>query len=234
MKFILILILASTEIFASQISLDIGNTSSVFNRISIPKSNMDQLTLTRDEAASAYRVTGFIDIPSGNQLYFLYAPLELEYDFTSTKNFQFNQTEFSAGAVTSLRYKFNSYRLGYLWTWNVGQLRYWTGIVGKIRDADTEVTQGSLQDSYDNIGFVPLASVGFDWSMVGRLGWFFHADALAARQGSAYDCQLELRYKLQRLSAALGKRILGGGADNDRVYNFAQFDTIYGKLSFLF
>lgn len=233
MKFFL-LWLISFSALASSLSLDVGQTSTVFNRISIPKSQSDQLTLPTEDTITSYRITGFYDLENKNQIYFLYAPLEVEYSFTSNKNFTFHETNFYTGQNTTLRYKFNSYRLGYLWTWIEGSLKYWAGFVGKIRDADTEVTQGSTSDSFDNIGFVPLASFGFDWILGAGWSIYSHTDALGASQGSAYDSQIEIKYDLDSLSVSLGKRILGGGADNDTVYNFAQFDTFYTKLAYQF
>jgi len=35
-------------------------------------------------------------------------------------------------------------------------------------------------------------------------------------------------------ATSIGGRILGGGADNDSVYTFAQFDTTYLRLSYLY
>jgi hypothetical protein len=121
--------------------------------------------------------------------------------------------------------------LGYLWTWKTGGFKYWAGVVGKIRDANTEVIQGSTSDNFDNIGFVPLLSIGFDLYLTSRLSVFHHTDALGSSQGSAYDSQLELKLNLSSYAASVGKRILGGGADNDTVYNFAQFDTHYIRFS---
>lgn len=231
MKIILLTLLGFNSLYASNINLDIGSTETVFNRVSIPKSKADQISLPTDDSITSYRLTGFLDLASGNQLYIILAPLEVSYDFQSDKNFRFNKTDFTANTDTTFNYKFNSYRLGYLWTWKVSGLRYWAGLVGKIRDANTEVIQGNTSDSFDNIGFVPLLSGGFDLYFTSWLSLFSHTDALGSAQGSAYDSQLELKLMLSGYSISLGKRILGGGADNDTVYNFAQFDTNYIKLS---
>lgn len=68
-----------------------------------------------------------------------------------------------------------------------------------------------------------------DWSL------FTHLDALGASQGYAYDFQFELRYKTSlHYSLGIGYRSLGGGADNDTLKNFAQFDTTYFSLVYNF
>ena len=84
------------------------------------------------------------------------------------------------------------------------------------------------------MGFVPLAAFGFELDLSQSISLCSHTDALTASQGSAYDSQLEIRYNLNNVSLSLGKRIPGGGADNDNVYNFAQFDTYYSGITYLF
>ncbi|MDP7321510.1 MAG: hypothetical protein QF441_12940 [Bacteriovoracaceae bacterium] len=219
------------SVFASEISIDIGQTETVFNRISIPSSQANQLSLPEDESLTSFRLTGFMDTKKGNQIYFLIAPLEVQYQFESDKNFKFNDINFTNNTQTKFNYKFNSYRVGYLWTWKTDSLKYWIGAVAKIRDAKTEVIQGSQTDSFSNIGLVPLLSAGLNLKLYKELYLFTHTDALGSSRGSAYDSQVELKYQIQDYSASLGKRILGGGAENDDVYNFAQFDTSYIKIT---
>lgn len=231
MKWILILTLMVSSISASEVSLDVGQTKTLFNRISIPQNDADQLSLPKGDKVTSYRLTGFFDTESGNQIYALIAPLEVSYKFRSTKSFNFNDTLFLNNRDTTLNYKFNSYRLGYLWTWRISNLKYWVGLVGKIRDADTEVVQNDRSDSFDNIGFVPLLAAGFEYRFLPFISLFTHTDALGSQQGSAYDSQFELRFIVNTYAISLGKRILGGGADNDTVYNFAQFDTEYLRLT---
>lgn len=232
MKLFVLLFLINHYVWASSINLDIGQTSTVFNRFSIPQSDNDRIITPTDGSINSYRVTGYFDLGNKDQLYFMLAPLEVSYEFNAAKNFRFNDTNFSSGQNTDVNYKFNSYRVGYLWTWTYSSFRYWLGAVAKIRDANIEVTQGSSSDSFDNVGFVPLASFGFEWALSQNFAIFHHTDALGASQGSAYDSQLELKFKSGSFSTSFGKRILGGGADNDTVYNFAQFDTYYLRLGF--
>ena len=219
---------------ASSLNFDVAQTSTIFNRFSIPSSELNQLSTPTDKIALSYRFTGYFDLASANKLYLMIAPLEVSYSFKSTKNFRFNKTDFSTDTDTEVAYKFNSYRIGYLWHWNASSFRYWLGVVAKIRDAKISVSQAAQSDSYDNIGFVPLASIGFDWKLFSNFSLFHHTDALGASQGSAYDSQLELKYSWGSFASSVGKRVLGGGADNEKVYNFAQFDSYYLRMSYLF
>lgn len=233
MKYILLVLslLSSIMSQASSLALDIGSTDVVFNRFSIPGEDGSRISLPSTSPITSYRLTGYIDLKNSNQLYFLLAPLETNNKFISKRSFQFNDSNFSNNTSTSVLYKFNSYRVGYLWKWHENNLRYWVGAVGKIRDAEVKVSQGALSESFDNIGFVPLLAFGFDWKIWNNLHLFSHTDALGAPQGSAYDSQLELKYSMKKYSVSLGKRIFGGGADNEKVYTFAQFDTLYLRLA---
>lgn len=232
--FIFLLLLSSFPLYASEISLDLGKTSTLFNSFSIPTNRANEINISRDEQVTSYRITGFMDLASGNQLYFLYAPLSVKYNFVSSKNFVFNNSSFSTNTDTTVNYKFNSYRLGYMWKFKSNSFDYWLGVVGKIRDADIEVKQSAKNDNYDNVGFVPLLSFGFDFKILNNLSIYSHTDALGSTQGSAYDSQLEIKLNLSSLSFSFGKRILGGGAENEKVYNFAQFDTYYLKTTYNF
>jgi hypothetical protein len=218
--------LYSFSICASSINFDYGETSTVFNRFAIENTSDNRVSLQTKDSLRSFRISGLYD-HGGNQIYFLYAPLETSYKFNPGNSFMFNKEDFSSGADTEVFYKFNSYRLGYLWKWRNQSLNYWVGAVVKVRDAEIKVTQGSKSSSFDNIGLVPLASIGLEYFLLSDVSLFSHTDALSASQGSAYDSQIEFRYKVDSVSLAIGKRILGGGADNHRVYNFAQFDTNY-------
>ena len=211
----LFLLFYSSSLFASAISINVGETKAVFNRFAIPNTSEDRVTLPVDDTLVSYRLTGFFDLESGNQFYFLIAPLATSYTFNSEK-------------------KFNSYRLGYLWKWNLQSLSFWTGIVGKVRDAQIKVSQESISRKFNNIGFVPLAALGFEYNLFHNISLYSHTDALTASQGSAYDSQVELRLNMKNAAISFGKRILGGGADNDKVYNFAQFDTYYAGIIYKF
>lgn len=234
MKLSILILLLTTYSFANTFHLEIGSTETNFNKFSIPKDSASQLNMPTSSTLTSYRLSAFYDLDEGHQLYFLFAPLETSYNLTSSGAFKFNNTNFAGSTATSVDYKFNSYRVGYLWRWQSGSLSYWLGAVGKIRDAQISVSQGGVSDAYDNIGFVPLASFGFELFLADNISIFSHTDALGASQGSAYDSQLEVKYNFDKFGASVGKRILGGGADNEKVYNFAQFYTYYLRLSYSF
>lgn len=226
------LLLLSSIVNAGSISLDIGQTQAVFNRFAIPNTSESRVSLPVEDTLTSYRLTGYHELEGGNELYYLIAPLSTTYKFDSAKNFEFDGTDFTSGEATSVDYQFSSYRLGYLWTWRFSSIKLWAGVVGKIRDAEIKVKQGGSSSSYSNIGFVPLGAFGVDWRLTRTFSIFSHTDAMTASQGSAYDSQVELRANLDGYALSFGKRVLGGGADNDKVYNFAQFDTHYARYTY--
>ena len=221
-------------LLAGSISVDIGQSKTAYNRFAIPNTTANRTELPQGDKVTTYRITGYFDLADNSQLYVLLAPLELDYVFVADKDFTFDGVNFDNGVETKVKYKFNSYRVGYLKSWYTGHSGWWLGATGKIRDAHIKVTQGNSTQTYDNVGLVPLLSFGFDLPLYSNVSLFSHIDALWASQGSAYDAQLELKQQLNQFSWSFGKRILGGGVDNDKVYNFAQFDTLYIRLAAYF
>ena len=56
--------------------------------------------------------------------------------------------------------------------------------------------------------------------------WRIYADALAGGPGYAYDANTEFRYHTGTIGTfGFGYRTLGGGADNDKLKNFARFNA---------
>jgi hypothetical protein len=157
----------------------------------------------------------------------LYAPLALEIDGRLNRPVNFLGTTFAADTNTNFFYKFNSYRLTYAYhfqkwgDWNLA-----LGFTGKIRDAEVRLTQGSLRESKQNVGFVPLLNFQALREFDDRWRFRFDFDGLAAPQGRAFDigvfgeCMLS-----QQWFYFAGYRMIEGGADNKEVYNFAWFHS---------
>lgn len=157
-----------------------------------------------------------------HEMRLLYAPLEIDLKATLPGPVEFNGQTFNAGAADAY-YKFNSYRITYAYHFN--PFHEWLLAFGgsaKIRHAEVKLSQNGVVSSKKNIGFVPLINfqavrpIGDDWN------FRFDFDGLAAPQGRAFDTSLLFEYKWQKHFSLLGGyRVLEGGADNDKVYNFA-------------
>jgi len=138
----------------------------------------------------------------------------------------FQGSTFSANVPMEGRYRFNSWRATWRYTW-VSTER-WTvkvGATAKIRDAKVELRQGGLSETTKNIGFVPLAHLYVERRMPGELSAVFETDALAAPQGRAVDAALMLRWQFNRRTYLdVGYCLLEGGADSDQLYTWARLD----------
>jgi len=159
-----------------------------------------------------------------HELRALYAPLELETEGRFANSVNFMGTTFAAGAETKAYYKFNSYRLTYAYHFpQSGAWAFALGFTGKIRDAEVRLTQGALRESKSNVGFVPLLNVQAKRELGQAWTFRFDLDGLAAPQGRAIDLSLFLERKITDSAFSLfaGYRTIEGGADNDKVYNFA-------------
>lgn len=162
----------------------------------------------------------------------LYAPLTVTYKGQFNRGINFNGVLFGprvSGNPENVlaRYQFNSYRLTYRYDfvytpkWRVG-----AGLTAKIRDAFIEVgtAEGAVSPRttrYDNVGFVPLLNFVATWQPTPKFWTMLEADALASKQGRAEDVFLGVGYQLNPFVALKGGyRVVEGGADNDKIYNF--------------
>jgi hypothetical protein len=231
MKLFLLIIFIQAPINAfGSLKLEYLSSGSTYNYFSIPPSSGNRIDLpdtTKNGAIRVFYEKGYKDW----SWTLLYAPLELEYSFTSRKTFTFNNSNFSSNTATTVKYKFNSYRLGYRRIKRFNNSRLYYGGLLKIRDAKICVAQSSLTDCYDNIGPVPLLNFGFDLS---NDAYFLGAnvDGLFSSKGSAYDINIEAGKIFNSFKVALGTRRLGGGAENETVLNFAAFQSYYFSIIF--
>lgn len=161
----------------------------------------------------------------------LVAPLQFTETGPLPEPVDFAGASYAPDVPTEATYRFNSYRLSYLyrfhhgrrWTWNVG-------FTAKIRDAVVELDQGGTTSQKTDLGFVPLLHVSGEWRFAPRWHAELDADALAGGPGRAEDVTLQAGYDLSdRWTLSAGYRTVEGGADVDSVYAFAWLH--YGVVS---
>lgn len=166
----------------------------------------------------------------------LVAPLSLDGSGSVAYSLDYNGLTFPAGTPLKAAYRFNSYRL----TWRYGikegeNLRIGLGLTAKIRDAAIRISGGGQSTENSNVGLVPLLNFFLEWRFSPALRLLLEGDAAAAPQGRAEDMQLAVVYqKSEKWSLRVGYRILEGGADNDKVYNFALFNYILAGVTAYF
>lgn len=173
-----------------------------------------------------------------HQIKILFAPLELRTSGTLKNDFYFQNQLFHKDELAFFIYKFNSYRLSYIynikqnesWSWNIG-------VTAKIRDAKISVRGKDKVETKKDLGFVPLLHFGFNYTpqLIQNIELEFDADALAAPQGRAEDLSFKLSYlATEQARFYLGYRVLEGGADNKAVYTFALFHYLIAGMKFDF
>ena len=137
--------------------------------------------------------------------------------------------------------------------WNVKAFRAdalaarWPGRIGAGRVVEDFVNLMDLGPTFCEAGgiaapesmtaksLVPLLNFAAEyypaekWRIVGEL------DGLASPQGRAFDVSLKGYYDVADwCSLGLGYRTIEGGVDNDDVYNFAWFNTVFASVSYRF
>jgi hypothetical protein len=144
--------------------------------------------------------------------------------------------EYSSAEAVAVRYRFNSWRLGYRYNFHRSEdWQLWIGGTLKVRDAEIQLRQGSTGSLDDNVGVVPLVYFAADYRF--SQDWLFQLDfdGLAGGPGRAFDVSARMTYESnQNWRAGVGFRGLEGGVDNDEVYNFAWFNTVFVSLEYRF
>ncbi len=167
---------------------------------------------------------------------FVIAPLSLNVKGTFSQNINFNKQMFNANEEVNINYQFNSYRWGYFYSIiKANDQTLNIGFTLKLRDAQIGFEQKNVNRVYDNLGFVPLLYIDYQYQI--HSDWYLHANAdfAGASQGRAIDLALKLRKDLSKnWSAAAGGRTLEGGAENDKVFTFSWINYAVVDLTYNF
>jgi hypothetical protein len=151
------------------------------------------------------------------------APLTISETGVPDDVVRFAGAEYAAGEPTEATFKFNSWRLGWRYTFaGDGPWTWRLGFTAKIRDAKIELRQGATTSRKTDLGFVPLLHVGIERRLAGKWSALLDIEALGGGPGRAEDAALKIAYDVSpRWSLAAGYRMVEGGADVDEVYTFA-------------
>jgi hypothetical protein len=231
-----ILLSSSAVSAANFLNLEAGLLNNPYNQVRIPGAGGTQFNLANSfEGSEAYfRLSYKRHLGDRHGLRLLYAPLRLTGTFQNNAPLFFNGHTFGSGPVDT-QYKFNSYRASYYYRFrDDDKWKLYAGVTGKIRDAEIRLTQ-DISRRRGDLGFVPLLYLWSEWKFAERLRIVFDFDGLAAPQGRAFDVALAVGYALAPSSHInLGFRMLEGGADNDKVYNFAQLNYLFLSYDLMF
>lgn len=222
-----------------RVGLDVGAAWQSRNDVQIPGDTGTRFSLD-DLVGSGpipfYRLELSYDLKPRHSLRFLLAPFEYTETGTLDKNVFFVNQSFDAGKSTEATYRFNSYRATYRYLFHDGTQWQWhVGFTAKIRDAEIALKQAGKSASDSNVGFVPLLHLYGEYQLGPRWHFVVDFDGLIGPQGRAIDLGLLARYDIdKRWYVGGGYRTLEGGADNDKVYNFAWFNYLSMSAGYRF
>lgn len=229
------LLLATSQPLLAQLRLDLESGAVLgtnYNDVRIPNTGGTLFSLNDLQAKPKvfYRIRLGYTIANRHTISALYAPLTVQYDGSFAQPINYNGVVFPAGQPLTAFYQFNSYRLTYRYDlvaqsqWRVG-----LGLTAKIRDANIRLrgeTSGS-DTNFDNFGFVPLVNFYVNYRPTERFGFLLEGDALGSRQGRAEDIFGGATYQVgEKVGLKAGYRVVEGGANVDRVYNFTWINYV--------
>lgn len=231
--------LFSETLFANErVTLEVGAVKNTFNSVKIPGDDGTRFNMRKSfpQDAPYFRLDYKKIFDNGYGLRLLYAPLKLSGEHRYSKNIDFDGATFAQDVKSKNSFQFNSYRFSYFYQWfNTEKFKLKVGITGKIRDANIKFKQGSRQKNRYDLVFVPLFYLWSEYWLNESMKLTFDFDGLAAPQGRAFDIALMLGHKLSSsVTANLGYRMLEGGADNDKVYTFSQFNYYFAAVEISF
>ena len=230
---------AHRDAYPFRVELESGALWQSRNDVRIPGdggTRFSMANLIEDDPFPAWRLTADWDLNQKHAVRAVIAPLELDGTGELTRQTSFAGETFAAGVPTKGTYKFNSYRLGYRYTF-LHQERWRLRVGGTlfVRDAKVELRQGAERASDSDVGVVPLVNFAAEyypsrpWRIVAEL------DGLASSQGRALDFSLKAHYDLAEwCSVGLGYRTIEGGVDNDNIYSFAWLQAVVVSVGLRF
>lgn len=242
--FLLLALIAIGGMMYAQLSLDLetGMAFSGYNDLRIPNAPSDNSTMFSftDDLESDPVIYGRLNlhyaISPRHEVSLLAAPLKIRPTGTLDFDVNFMGETFEAGEKIDAVYKFNSFRLQYLYRFknqNIGIRAI--GLSLKVRDAVISLENDDYYAEKTDLGFVPLIGFEFGYDFTEEFAVLLKGEALGSKFGRAEDVLLALLYNINDSSSLyLGYRFLEGGSDIDEVYTFANvnYATIGTQIRF--
>lgn len=235
------LTVATASVVRAEFSLDLesGAFWNTSNNVQIPSATGTRFSLSDDlksDAAAYFRVRGTWHLNERHDIAFLFAPLRVDSSGELSRDTAFAGGRFRGGVPTDGGYRFDSYRLTYRYNFvKTDDIKFGLGLTANVRDAKIELRQRGLTAYDDNSGVVPLINFRFEWKLAPRWSFLAEGDALYSNRGRIEDVLAAIQWQAtDNLSLRLGYRLLEGGVDSDKTYNFATFHHIAGGLTWRF
>lgn len=233
-----ICLLLSFSLRAQEARLELGVVENTFNKAQIPGDDGTRFNLRKglDNSEIYYRLQYAHRFNENHGLRLLYAPLKLTGETRFSKDIDFDGSTFNAGEKTDSLFQFNSYRATYFYQLkDEEKFKLRLGLTVKVRDAEISLEQGNVKESRDDLGLVPLFYLYGEYHLTDKILAALDFDGLIGPGGRAFDVALMGGYKFHSdWQLQLGTRMLEGGADNDKVYTFSQFNYYFTALQYTF
>ena len=236
---LMMLLIASplTTFANTNLLIEAGHVENTFNKVKIDGEEGSLFNLApalNDKIFYRLSLIHKFNSPHGFRL--LYAPLKFNGDKRFSKDINFGGVNFISGKKTDVEYSFNSYRGTYFYEVIAEEnLLVRLGGTLKIRDAKIELSQDDRKKFKKNTGIVPLFYLYSEYKWDNGFIVAFDFDGLAAPQGRAFDMALMGGYAFSpSYQMNLGFRMLEGGVDNEKVYNFSQINYSFASLQINF
>jgi hypothetical protein len=164
------------------------------------------------------------------------APLEVSGTGRLREDVNFRGEIFVADTPAKGRYKFNSYRLTYRWSfYDQQRWRLGLGAAALVRDASITLEQGDKRRSKTDLGIVPLLHGYAKYRLNEQTSVVLDVEGSWAPMGRAVDASLTAQYDFHSgWYVSAGYRTLEGGVDNDKVYNFAWLHYALAAVGYRF
>lgn len=239
---LIVVVLAMAGSLAARVALDFetGVAFSGYNDLRIPNDAVSTMfSFTEDLSSDPVmygRVNLHYDITPRHEISFLFAPLKISPTGTMAQDVKFMGKTFAAGEKIEAMYRFDSYRLQYLYRFpNQKGILRGIGASLKLRDAEISLENDDEYATKTNTGLVPLIGFELGYDITEDLGILFKGEALASKFGRAEDVLLAAKYKLgEGRSLYGGYRLLEGGSDIGEVYTFALINYLTVGVSLEF
>ncbi len=224
----LFFVLPASQAYAQfSIDAEVGYIFSIpYNEVRIPASGGTEFDLANDlsaETTFAFRARLNYTIGERHVISALYAPLTIKSSGQLNSTLVYSDQTFPANTPIDAEYKFNSYRLTYRYLIVRNEkIVFGLGLTGKVRDANITVASADASADFPDLGFVPLINFYFNYTPIEKFSVLIEGDALGTKQGRAEDIFAGLTYTITNpIRIKAGYRVLEGGADVERNYNFS-------------
>jgi hypothetical protein len=235
--FFTLLTMTNVAYSISSFNLELGSAQNSYNQVKIDGENGTMFNLRPALNSSDYYRISFIQkFKSSNGIRFLYAPLKFSGEKNFNKDIYFNGELFPSNQKTEAQFQFNSYRATYFRE-IISQKNFLLRVGGtiKVRDAFIELKQSDRTKARKSIGIVPLFYAYSKYKFENNFLLTLDFDGLVAPQGRALDVGLMFGYYFNpTLQIDVGYRMLEGGADNEKVYNFSQINYLFTAVQLNF